>query len=57
MCQCIQFNGTEEGHTPFVVKNKLLRFEYWVKVMQRRPVADAYLVRASVAIKMSVVPV
>ena len=49
---------------PFVVKNKLFRFEYWVEVMRRRPVAlsgtapvaDLYLVRALVAIKMRVVP-
>ena len=64
MCQYIQLNGTEEGRTPFVVNNELFMFEYWVEVMRRRPVAlsetapvaDLYLVRALVAIKMRVVP-
>jgi hypothetical protein len=39
VCRYVQFNGTEGGRTPFMVKNKLFRFEYWVELMRRRPVA------------------
>ena len=47
-----------------MLKNKLSRFEYWLEVMRRRvvassttaPVAFLYSLRASVAIKMRVVP-
>ena len=61
MCQYIQLVGTEEGRTPFVVKDELIMFTYWVEVMGRAlletaPVADLYLVRALVAIKMRVIP-
>lgn len=37
--------------TPFVVENKLFRFEYWVELMRRRSVADLGVM----AIKMRVV--
>ena len=61
MCQYIQFNGTEEGRTPFVVKDEIFMFRYWVEVMRRAlsataPVADLYLVKALVAIKIRVIP-
>jgi len=48
-----------------VTKNKLFRLAYWAEVIRRRPtlesktapVAETYLLYASVAIKMRVVPV
>ena len=64
MCEYIRFNVTHERRTSPMVKNKLSRFEYWLEVMRRRvvassttaPVAFLYSLRASVAIKMRVVP-
>ena len=60
----IALRGAEKP-TPFVVKYRLCRFAYWVEVMRRRPVvlsrtapvADVYLLKASLAIRIRVVPV
>jgi hypothetical protein len=59
----IALRATEKP-TPFVVKYRLCSFAYWAGVMLRRPVvlsrtapvADVYLLKASLAIRIRVVP-